>query len=136
MSSILTNEDIKYLDEAPEKVRAKAYDIVLNGIEIGGGSIRIHMSDLQSKMFNLLGLSEQESWDKFGHLLEAFKYGTPPHGGLAFGLDRLVMLMAKRDSIRDVIAFPKVQNSSCPLTNAPDFVSPKQLEELGIKSLS
>ena len=126
------DEDIKYLDEAPEKVRAKAYDIVLNGIEIGGGSIRIHMSDLQSKMFSLLGMSEQESWDKFGHLLEAFKYGTPPHGGLAFGLDRLVMLMAKRNSIRDVIAFPKVQNSSCLLTNAPDFVSDEQLEELHI----
>lgn len=128
------DEDIEYLETAPEKVRAKAYDIVLNGVEVGGGSIRIHIKELQSKMFSLLGMTEQESWDKFGHLLEAFKYGTPPHGGLAFGLDRLVMLMAKRDSIRDVIAFPKVQNSSCPLTNAPDVVAEKQLEELHIKN--
>ena len=120
------------MESAPQKVRAKAYDIVLNGIEIGGGSIRIHIRELQSKMFKLLGMSDEEANEKFGHLLEAFKYGTPPHGGLAFGLDRLVMLMAKRDSIRDVIAFPKVQNSSCPLTNAPDVVSAKQLEELHI----
>ncbi len=127
--------DVEYLESAPDKVRAKAYDIVLNGIEIGGGSIRIHIKELQSKMFKLLGMTEQESWEKFGHLLEAFKYGTPPHGGLAFGLDRLVMLMAKRDSIRDVIAFPKVQNSSCPLTNAPDVVSDKQLEELHIRNV-
>ncbi|MBP5427098.1 MAG: aspartate--tRNA ligase [Clostridiales bacterium] len=130
------DEDIKYLDTDPGQVRAKAYDIVLNGIEIGGGSIRIHIKELQSKMFELLGMSEKESYDKFGHLLEAFKYGTPPHGGLAFGLDRLVMLMAKRESIRDVIAFPKVQNSSCPLTNAPDTVSEEQLEELHIKNIT
>lgn len=129
------DEDVEYLDTDPSRVRAKAYDVVLNGVEVGGGSIRIHIKELQSKMFSLLGMSEEESYAKFGHLLEAFKYGTPPHGGLAFGLDRLVMLMAKRESIRDVIAFPKVQNSSCPLTNAPDVVDEKQLEELHIKNI-
>jgi aspartyl-tRNA synthetase, bacterial type len=129
------DEDIDYLDTDPGRVRAKAYDIVLNGVEIGGGSIRIHMQDLQSRMFKLLGHTEEGVWDKFGHLLEAFKYGVPPHGGLAFGLDRLVMLMAGRNSIRDVIAFPKVQNASCPLMNAPDVVEPKQIRELHIKTL-
>lgn len=127
------DEDIELLDTDPLKVRAKAYDIVLNGTEIGGGSIRIHSQELQSKMFNLLGFSEKDAWDRFGFLLEAFKYGTPPHGGMAFGLDRLVMLMAGRNSIRDVIAFPKVQNASCLMSNAPDAVEPKQLEELKIK---
>lgn len=129
------DEDIELLDTDPGKVRAKAYDIVLNGVEVGGGSIRIHMQDLQSRMFKLLGHTEEAAWDKFGHLLEAFKYGVPPHGGLAFGLDRLVMLMAGRNSIRDVIAFPKVQNASCPLTNAPDTVEAKQIRELHIKTL-
>jgi aspartyl-tRNA synthetase len=128
------DEDLEYLDTDPGRVRAKAYDIVLNGVEVGGGSIRIHSQELQSKMFGLLGFSEEDKWDRFGFLLEAFKYGTPPHGGLAFGLDRLVMLLAGRDSIRDVIAFPKVQNASCPLTNAPDVVEPKQLRELHIKT--
>ncbi|HOP99678.1 MAG TPA: aspartate--tRNA ligase [Acetivibrio clariflavus] len=127
------DEDIKYLDTEPEKVRAKAYDIVLNGTEIGGGSIRIHDQALQSKMFKLLGFTEEQAWDRFGFLLEAFKYGTPPHGGLAFGLDRLVMLMAGRSSIRDVIAFPKVQNASDLMTGAPDVVEDKQLKELHIK---
>lgn len=127
------DEDLEYLEKDPAKVRAKAYDIVLNGTEIGGGSIRIHSQELQSKMFNLLGFSEKEAWDRFGFLLEAFKYGTPPHGGLAFGLDRLVMLMAKKSSIRDVIAFPKVQNASCLMTNAPDEVDQKQTKELHIK---
>ena len=127
------DEDVELLDTDPLKVRAKAYDIVLNGTEIGGGSIRIHSQELQSKMFKLLGFSEKDAWDRFGFLLEAFKYGTPPHGGMAFGLDRLVMLMAGRNSIRDVIAFPKVQNSSCLMTNAPDEVEPKQLEELKIR---
>ncbi len=127
------DEDLEYLDTDPAKVRAKAYDIVLNGVEVGGGSIRIHSQELQSKMFSLLGFTKEQAWDRFGFLLEAFKYGTPPHGGLAFGLDRLVMLMAGRNSIRDVIAFPKVQNASCPMTNAPDTVETKQLKELHIK---
>ena len=128
------DEDIQYLDTDPGKVRAKAYDLVLNGVEIGGGSIRIHMQELQSKMFGLLGFTEEQAWDRFGYLLEAFKYGTPPHGGLAFGLDRLVMLMAGKSSIRDVIAFPKIQNASCPMSNAPDCVDQKQLKELHIKA--
>jgi aspartyl-tRNA synthetase len=128
------DEDIEYIDTDPGRIRAKAYDIVLNGIEVGGGSIRIHSQELQSKMFKLLGFTEEQAWERFGFLLEAFKYGTPPHGGMAYGLDRLVMLMAKRNSIRDVIAFPKVQNASCPMTNAPDLVDIKQLEELHIRT--
>lgn len=128
------DEDIQYLDTDPGRVRAKAYDIVLNGVEIGGGSIRIHDQQLQSRMFELLGFTKEQAWERFGFLLEAFRFGTPPHGGMAFGLDRLVMLMAGRDSIRDVIAFPKVQNASCPLTNAPDFVEPRQLKELHIRT--
>ena len=127
------DEDIEYLDTDPGRVRAKAYDIVLNGTEIGGGSIRIHDQALQSKMFKLLGFTEEQAWERFGFLLEAFKYGTPPHGGPAFGLDRLIMLMAKRNSIRDVIAFPKVQNASDLMTSAPDVVEDKQLKELHIK---
>lgn len=126
------DEDFEYLESDPGRVRAKAYDIVLNGVEIGGGSIRIHMQDLQQKMFQLLGFSEEQAWERFGFLLEAFKYGVPPHGGMAYGLDRLVMLMAGRSSIRDVIAFPKVQNASDPMTNAPDVVEPKQLKELHV----
>jgi aspartyl-tRNA synthetase len=129
------DEDLELLETEPGKVRAKAYDIVLNGVEIGGGSIRIHIQELQQKMFNLLGFTKEQAWDRFGFLLEAFKYGTPPHGGLAFGLDRLIMLMAGCDSIRDVIAFPKVQNASCPMTNAPDFVEIKQLKELHIRTV-
>lgn len=128
------DEDIDFLETDPGKVRAKAYDIVLNGVEIGGGSIRIHSQELQSKMFELLGFTEEEAWARFGFLLEAFKYGTPPHGGMAYGLDRLVMIMAGKSSIRDVIAFPKVQNASCLMTNAPDGVEMKQLKELHIKS--
>jgi aspartyl-tRNA synthetase len=127
------DEDMQYLDTDPGKVRAKAYDIVLNGNEIGGGSIRIHDQTLQSKMFKLLGFTEEQAWDRFGFLLEAFKYGTPPHGGLAFGLDRLVMIMAGRSSIRDVIAFPKVQNASDLMSNAPDIVDDKQINELHIE---
>lgn len=128
------DEDIPLLDTDPGKVRAKAYDIVLNGVELGGGSIRIHDQELQSRIFSLIGFTEEEAKQRFGFLLEAFKYGTPPHGGLAFGLDRMIMLMAKRDSIRDVIAFPKVQNSSCLMTNAPDIVDEKQLRELSIET--
>ena len=128
------DEDIQYLETDPGRVRAKAYDLVLNGVELGGGSIRIHTQELQSKMFKLLGFSKEEAWDRFGFLLEAFKYGTPPHGGIAFGFDRLIMLLAGRNSIRDVIAFPKVQNASCPLTNAPSEVDDKQLKELHIRT--
>lgn len=126
------DEDLEYLDADPGRVRAKAYDMVLNGVELGGGSIRIHIQELQAKMFKMLGFSEEDANRKFGFLLEAFKYGTPPHGGMAFGLDRLVMLMAKKNSIRDVIAFPKVQNASCLMSNAPDVVDEKQIEELHI----
>lgn len=128
------DEDIEYIDSDPGKVRAKAYDIVLNGVEVGGGSIRIHIQELQAKMFKLLGFSDEQSWERFGFLLEAFRYGVPPHGGLAYGLDRLVMLMAGKSSIRDVIAFPKVQNASDLMTNAPDTVELKQLKELHIKT--
>ena len=126
------DEDIALLETAPGKVRAKAYDLILNGTELGGGSIRIHDQALQQKMFSLLGFSEEEAYKQFGFLLDAFKYGVPPHGGLAIGLDRLVMLMTGSKSIRDVIAFPKVQNSSDLMTEAPSPVALKQLEELGI----
>jgi len=125
-------EDLHLLDTDPAKVRAKAYDIVLNGTEIGGGSVRIHQSDIQEKMFEVLGFTKEEAYEKFGFLLNAFKYGVPPHAGLAYGLDRLVMLMAKVDTIRDVIAFPKVKDASCLMTEAPSPVEKKQLEELGI----
>lgn len=125
-------EDLALLDTDPGKVRAKAYDIVLNGSEIGGGSVRIHQNDIQEKMFASLGISKEQATEKFGFLLEAFKYGVPPHAGLAYGLDRLVMLMAKEDSIRDVIAFPKVKDASCLLTDAPNTVDDKQLAELGL----
>ncbi|NMB33889.1 MAG: aspartate--tRNA ligase [Clostridium sp.] len=128
------NEDIDMLDTEPSEVRAKAYDMILNGNEIGGGSIRIHSQQLQSKMFRLLGFSDEESKARFGFLLEAFKYGTPPHGGMAFGLDRLVMLISGCDSIRDVIAFPKVQNASCLMSEAPDVVEKEQIKELHIKT--
>lgn len=126
-------EDLQYIDSDPGRVRAKAYDIVLNGCEIGGGSIRIHQNDIQTKMFDVLGLPREVAEEQFGFLLSAFKYGVPPHAGLAYGLDRLVMLMAKQDSIRDVIAFPKVKDASDLMSNAPDVVDPKQLEELSIK---
>ena len=125
-------EDLQYIDTDPGRVRAKAYDIVLNGTEIGGGSVRIHQDDIQEKMFEALGFTKERAHEQFGFLLDAFKYGVPPHAGLAYGLDRLIMLMAKVDSIRDVIAFPKVKDASCLLTNAPDTVDEKQLEELGI----
>ena len=126
-------EDLQYIDTDAGRVRAKAYDIVLNGTEIGGGSVRIHQDDIQEKMFEALGFTKERAHEQFGFLLDAFKYGVPPHAGLAYGLDRLIMLMAKVDSIRDVIAFPKVKDASCLLTNAPDTVDEKQLEELGIR---
>ncbi|WP_434310989.1 aspartate--tRNA ligase [Hominifimenecus sp. rT4P-3] len=125
-------EDLPLLDTDPGKVRAKAYDIVLNGNEIGGGSIRIHQADVQEKMFEALGFTKESANERFGFLLNAFKYGVPPHGGLAYGLDRLAMLMAGADSIREVIAFPKAKDASCLLTGAPDVVDEKQLEELHI----
>ena len=125
-------EDLQYIDSDPGRVRAKAYDIVLNGTEIGGGSVRIHQNDIQEKMFEVLGFTKEKAYEQFGFLLTAFKYGVPPHAGLAYGLDRLVMLMAKQESIRDVIAFPKVKDASCLMTEAPNLVDEKQLEELGI----
>lgn len=131
--TMMMEEDIDLLDTAPEKVRAKAYDITLNGVEIGGGSVRIHQDDIQKKMFKILGFTDERANEQFGFLLNAFKYGVPPHAGLAYGLDRLVMLMAKTDNIRDVIAFPKVKDASCLLTGAPDVVDEAQLEELGIE---
>lgn len=126
-------EDLQYIDSDPGRVRAKAYDIVLNGNEIGGGSVRIHQNDIQEKMFEALGFTKERAHEQFGFLLDAFKYGVPPHAGLAYGLDRLVMLMAKQDSIRDVIAFPKVKDASCLMTEAPERVEEKQLQELGIE---
>ena len=126
-------EDLDMIDAEPGKVRAKAYDIVLNGTEIGGGSVRIHQNDIQEKMFECLGFTKEAAHEQFGFLLNAFKYGVPPHAGLAYGLDRLVMLMTKEDSIREVIAFPKVKDASCLLTDAPNIVDEKQLEELGIE---
>ncbi|MDD6618910.1 MAG: aspartate--tRNA ligase [Lachnospiraceae bacterium] len=130
--TMLMEEDIDLLDTDPGKVRAKAYDIVLNGNEIGGGSVRIHQDDIQERMFEALGFTKEEAHEKFGFLLNAFKYGVPPHAGLAYGLDRLVMLMAKRDSIRDVIAFPKVKDASDLMLEAPGPVAQKQLDELAL----
>ncbi len=127
------DEDIDLLETAPEKVRAKAYDIVINGEEIGGGSIRISDADLQRRMFKALGFTEEEAWNKFGFLLEAFKYGTPPHGGIAYGFDRLIMTLTNTSNIRDVIAFPKTQSATCLMTDAPTYVSDEQLKEAHIK---
>ena len=126
-------EDIQYIDSDPGRVRAKAYDIVLNGNEIGGGSVRIFDPDIQSKMFEVLGFTPEQAKEQFGFLLTAFKYGVPPHAGLAYGLDRIIMLMAKADSIRDVIAFPKIKDASDLMTEAPTPVDAKQLEELGLE---
>lgn len=123
-------EDLAFLDTDLSKVRAKAYDIVLNGTELGGGSVRIHQNDVQETMLEKLGFTKEEAYEQFGFLLDAFKYGVPPHAGMAFGLDRLVMLMVKADSIREVIAFPKVKDASCLMTSAPTAVDEKQLEEL------
>ena len=126
-------EDWDKIDSDPGSVRAKAYDIVLNGTELGGGSVRIHQNDIQEKMFQVLGFTKEQAWEQFSFLLTAFQYGVPPHAGLAYGLDRLVMLMAQEDSIRDVIAFPKVKDASCLMTQAPAPVDEKQLVELGIE---
>jgi len=126
-------EDLQYIDSEPGRVRAKAYDIVLNGNEIGGGSVRIFQNDVQEKMFEVLGFTKEQAYEQFGFLLDAFKYGVPPHAGLAYGLDRMVMLMAKEDSIRDVMAFPKIKDASCLMTQAPSMADNKQLEELGLK---
>ena len=125
-------EDLQYIESDPGRIRAKAYDIVINGTEAGGGSVRIHDAEIQSKMFDLLGMTHEEANEKFGFLLEAFKYGVPPHAGMAFGLDRLVMLILGLDDIRDVIAFPKVQNASELMSRCPSLPDPKALAELGI----
>ena len=127
------NEDLELCETNPSKARAKAYDLVINGQESGGGSIRIHSRDIQKKMFNILGFTEEDIEKKFGFFVDAFNYGAPPHGGLAFGLDRLTMLLSKDDSIRDVIAFPKVQTASCLMSSAPSPVEQKQLDELYIE---
>lgn len=126
------DEDIQYLESDPGRVRAKAYDIVLNGEELGGGSIRIHDIKLQQRMLKILGFTEERAWDSFGFLLEAFKYGAPPHGGLAYGFDRMIMFLAGTENIKDVITFPKNQNAFCPLTEAPNVVEETQLKELGM----
>jgi aspartyl-tRNA synthetase len=126
-------EDVDQMADDPASVRARAYDLVLNGNEIAGGSIRIHRRELQEKMFSALGVSPEEAETKFGFLMEAFKYGAPPHGGIAVGLDRLVMLIAGRETIRDVIAFPKTQKAVCLMTQAPSEVDWKQLTELSIR---
>ncbi len=127
------DEDVDLLDDDPGAVRARAYDVVMDGVELGGGSIRIHDPELQRRMFSALGIDEADSESRFGFLLEAFRYGVPPHGGIALGVDRLIMLMAGRDSIRDVIAFPKTTSGSCLMTSAPSAVDDRQLEELGLE---
>lgn len=126
-------EDIPLMDTDPGAVRAKAYDLVMNGVEMGSGSIRIHQSDVQEKMFKLLGFTKEQAWDQFGFLLGAFQYGTPPHGGFAFGIDRMVMILSGAESLRDVLAFPKIQNGACLMMETPSAVQPEQLEQLKIR---
>jgi aspartyl-tRNA synthetase len=128
------DEDFEFMETDPGRVRAKAYDLVMNGIEMGSGSIRIHASDLQESMFRLLGFTKEEAWTRFGFLLEAFKYGTPPHGGFAFGIDRLVMILKGAESLRDVLAFPKIQNGACLMMDTPATVQEEQLKLLKIKT--
>jgi aspartyl-tRNA synthetase len=125
-------DSIADLDSHPEKLLSRAYDMVINGYEVGGGSIRIHKQDIQAKVFNLLGIADEEAREKFGFMLDALSYGTPTHGGVAFGVDRLVMLLTGTTNIRDVIAFPKTQTASCLMTEAPSNVSLEQLNELGV----
>ena len=127
------DEDLALLDTEPGKVRAKAYDIVLNGVELGGGSVRIFQPEVQEKMFEVLGFTREAAYERFGFLINAFKYGVPPHAGLAIGLDRFVMLLVKADNIREVIAFPKVKDASCLMSEAPNAVDEAQLKELRIK---
>ena len=129
-----TDHDPAQLKQDPGTATARAYDMVINGYEVGGGSIRIHRHEIQQAVFELLGISKDDANEKFGHLLQALSYGCPPHGGIAFGLDRLAMLLTDSQSIRDVIAFPKTQTAACPLTKAPSVVDPAQLAELGIKT--
>lgn len=131
--TMVLEEDIDLLDTNPKHARAKAYDIVLNGVEMGGGSIRIYQRHIQNKVFEVLGFTQEEALEQFGFLLEAFKYGAPPHGGIAYGLDRLAMLITGSKAIRDVIAFPKVKDASCPMTDAPSTIDPKQIKEVGLK---
>ena len=126
-------DDIDIMETHPDKCRALAYDIIYNGTELGGGSIRIHSSDLQKKVFSLMGMSDEETQEKFGFMINSFKYGTPPHGGIALGLDRLVAMLAKSNSIREVIAFPKNSQARCLMTDAPESSSEKQLDELYLK---
>jgi len=129
-------EDLDKLQSDPAAVRSRAYDIVLNGVELGGGSIRIHSREVQQKVFDLLGISRHDAEERFGFLLEALRFGAPPHGGIALGLDRVAMMMSGSDSIRDVIAFPKTQRGICPLTGAPASVEENQLTELGLKMIN
>ena len=127
-------EDLGLLANDPGAVRARAYDVIMDGVELGGGSIRINNAKVQQQMFTALGITEEEARERFGFLLEAFRYGVPPHGGIALGIDRMIMLMAGRDSIRDVIAFPKTTSASCLMTEAPSGVDERQLEELGLQA--
>ena len=126
-------EDLPYLESEPGRVRAKAYDMVLNGVELGGGSVRIHRRDIQERVFKSLGFSMEEAYEKFGFFIDAFTYGAPPHAGLAYGLDRLVMLLLGEDNLREVIAFPKVKDASCPMSSAPSVVDEQQLKDLSLK---